>query len=112
MAFQLPPLRGTSADGDNNGAVITLTIGEVGFLLSADIHWDGEYDLLKRRAVGPIMVLKVAHHGAATSTTPEFLAVAHPAIAAISGAHASWISASKASRSVASDNRRKRLPFR
>jgi len=79
-----PPLRGTASDGDNNGAVITLTIGEVGFLLSADIYWDGEYALLKRRAVAPATVLKVAHHGAATSTTPEFLATADPTVAVIS----------------------------
>jgi len=36
----------------------------------------------------PVDILKVAHHGSATSTTPELLAVTHPKFAVISvGAH-------------------------
>ena len=37
---------------------------------------------------GPVDILKVAHHGSATSTTPELLSATHPKFAVISvGAH-------------------------
>ena len=81
---QSPPLLGTESDTDNNGVVLYVSIGEIGFLLTADIMWEGELELITRRAIPQSTILKVAHHGSATSTTPEFLAVASPQIAVIS----------------------------
>lgn len=76
--------KGTSADVDNNGVVLRLSWGEVSFLLTADIRWEGEFELIKQRANLRSTVLKVAHHGSKTSTTPQFLAVVDPQIAVIS----------------------------
>ena len=84
MAPPNPPLRGTDSDVDNNAAILRLSLGEVSFLLTADMRQEAELELLYRRANLKSTVLKVAHHGSNTSTTPEFLAVASPELAVIS----------------------------
>ncbi len=76
--------KGTSADVDNNGVVLRLSWGEVSFLLTADIRWEGEFELIKQRANLRSTILKVAHHGSKTSTMPQFLVVVDPQIAVIS----------------------------
>ena len=75
---------GTSADVDNNGVVLKLSWGEISFLLTADIRWEGEFELIKQRANLRSSVIKVAHHGSKTSATPQFLAVVDPEVAVIS----------------------------
>jgi len=79
-----PPLSATDSDVDNNAAVLRLSLGEVSFLLTADMMWEAELELVYNRANLRNTVLKVAHHGSNTSTTPEFLAVARPELAVIS----------------------------
>ena len=79
-----PPLQNTSDDVDNNGVVLRLSWKEVSFLFTADIHKEAEWYLIARRANLKSTVLKVAHHGSRTSTSPEFLAVVDPDVAAIS----------------------------
>ncbi len=81
---QIPHLTGTESDIDNNGMVLHISMGEVSFLLTADIMWEAEFELITRRANLTSTVLKVAHHGSDTSTTPEFLAVVNPQLAVIS----------------------------
>ncbi len=81
---QQPPLAGTESDIDNNGVVLRLSTGKVSFLLTADIFGEGEFELAYRRADLSSTVLKLAHHGSDTSTTPEFLSVTNPRIAVIS----------------------------
>lgn len=81
---QLPLLTGTESDIDNNGIVLRLKMGEVSFLLTADIQEPAELELITRRANLTSTVLKVAHHGSATSTTAQFLAVVDPRLAVIS----------------------------
>jgi competence protein ComEC len=81
---QNPLLLGTESDADNNGVVLHVSFDDISFLLTADIMWQGEFELITQRAIPQCTVLKVAHHGSATSTTPEFLAVASPQIAVIS----------------------------
>jgi len=78
------PLAGTRSDTDNNGVVLHLSQGKVSFLLTTDIMQEAEWELLRRRAKLSSSVLKVAHHGSDTSTTPEFLAVVNPQLAVIS----------------------------
>ena len=75
---------GTQSDVDNNGIVLKISHGTVSFLLTADIMQEAERGLIGIRADLASTVLKVAHHGSDTSTTPEFLAVASPRIAVIS----------------------------
>ena len=77
-------LTDTESDTDNNGIVLRLEVGEVSFLLTADIMWEAEFELIDRRAHLTSTVLKVAHHGSTTSTTTEFLAVVNPRLAVIS----------------------------
>jgi len=81
---QTPPLTGTESDIDNNGMVLHISMDEVSFLLTADIMWEAEFELIARRANLASTVLKIAHHGSDTSTTPEFLAVVNPQLTVIS----------------------------
>jgi competence protein ComEC len=76
-------MMGTESDIDNNGVVLRLVRGEVSFLLTADTGEEAEHELLFQRANLKSTVLKVAHHGSATSTTGEFLAVVDPQVAVI-----------------------------
>ena len=79
-----PLLTGTESDIDNNGVVLHISRGKVSFLLTADIMWEAEFELVARRANLTSTVLKVAHHGSDTSTCHEFLAVVNPRLAVIS----------------------------
>ena len=65
--------------------VVRITYGEHAFLLCADIDEDIESMLLATgREVGA-NVLKVAHHGSETATSPAFLQAVSPTYAVISG---------------------------
>jgi len=81
---QSPPLTSTDSDVDNNAAILHLSMGEVSFLLTADMMWEAELELIMQRANLKRTVLKVGHHGSDTSTTTEFLAVVNPQLAVIS----------------------------
>ncbi len=79
----VPPL-GVTSDIDNESLVLRLEYGDVSFLLAADIKSEAEWELVRGRAPLAGTVLKVAHHGSVTSTTPEFLSVVSPRVAVIS----------------------------
>jgi competence protein ComEC len=76
--------KGTSADVDNNGAVLRLSWGEASFLFTADIREEAEFELIGQRANLKSTVLKVSHHGSKTSTTSQFLAAVDPEMTVIS----------------------------
>jgi competence protein ComEC len=77
-------LQGTESDVDNNSMVLHISFDEVSFLLTADLMWEGEFELISQRLIPKSTVLKVSHHGSATSTTTEFLATVNPQLAVIS----------------------------
>ncbi len=77
-------LQGTESDVDNNNMVLHISFDEVSFLLTADLMWEGEFELINQRLIPKSTVLKVSHHGSATSTTTEFLATVNPQLAVIS----------------------------
>jgi competence protein ComEC len=84
-----PQITGTESDIDsdieNNGSIVLrLSLDRVSFLLTADIMRQAEFELINHRADLASTVLKVAHHGSDTSTTPEFLAAVNPRVAVIS----------------------------
>jgi len=79
-----PLLQDTSDDIDNNCIVLRLSWNKVSFLCTADIGHEAEWYLIAQRANLKSTVLKVAHHGSQTSTSPQFLAVVNPEVAAIS----------------------------
>ncbi len=72
------------ADVDNSSVVLRVSRGNISFLLTADITREAERELIHQRACLNSTVLKVPHHGSATATTREFLAVVSPQLAVIS----------------------------
>ena len=78
------PFRGTGANLNDNGIVLRLVYGDVSFLLTADIVAVAEAHLVNDGVDLRSNVLKVAHHGSRTSTTPRFLAAVEPVAAVIS----------------------------
>lgn len=68
---------------NDDSLVMELRFGRVSVLLTGDISRDVEQALLPRLDLLPIVVLKVAHHGSATSTGAAFLEHIKPAIALI-----------------------------
>jgi len=76
--------QGTSCDIDNNGVVLELAWNKVSFLFTADIREEAEFELIGQRANLKSTVLKIAHHGSETSTSPQFLAAVDPEVAVIS----------------------------
>lgn len=70
-----PPVDRELLEGENDRSlVLSLTHGEVTFLLTGDLEAPGEEAL----ATGPVTVLKAPHHGSRTSSTPALLAAARP----------------------------------
>ncbi len=80
----VPPLTGTSSDVNNNATVVRLRHGSVSFLLTGDLHWEGETSLIDRGGALEDTVLKVAHHGSASSSRQEFLDSVRPLLAVVS----------------------------
>ena len=80
----LPLHAGTSSDLNNNSIVLRLKYREASALLMADLFTEGEYALLDEELDLSADVLKVGHHGSATSTSLELLAAVNPAAAVVS----------------------------
>jgi len=69
------------ASGNAASVVLRLTFGETSILLTGDIEKAEERALAA--ALPPTDVLKIAHHGSATSSDPAFLDAAQPAFAVV-----------------------------
>jgi competence protein ComEC len=69
---------------ENNGSLVlrTRAAGRT-LLLTGDVEAAAERDLLERPAELRADILKVAHHGSATSTIPELLAAVAPRVALV-----------------------------
>jgi competence protein ComEC len=79
-----PPRQGSQWGRNNNGLVFRLVYGEVSFLLTGDIEAEAESHLALSHRNLKSSVMKVAHHGSKTSTTPTFLESVDPLAVAIS----------------------------
>ena len=77
-------LNGTESDTDNASVVLKVSLGEVSFLLSADIFHEGEASIMRGGLDVDADVLKVPHHGSRNSSTEAFLAAVSPTAAVIS----------------------------
>jgi competence protein ComEC len=77
------------SDANLASTVLLARIGKVRVLLTGDAEGPEERWLLERDpSLLAADILKVAHHGSRTSTTPEFLAAVQPRLALVSvGAH-------------------------
>jgi competence protein ComEC len=69
---------------NDHSVVLRLTDGRVSFLLTGDIQADVEQELVESGRPLAATVLKVAHHGSITSSTPAWLAAVDPQVAVIS----------------------------
>jgi len=63
---------------------VRLAFGRRAFLFTGDLERDSERLLLAAGRIQRADVLKVAHHGSRTSTSPAFLAAVRPSLAVIS----------------------------
>ncbi len=79
------PVKGEYTE-DKNGSstVLHVTYQEFSMLLSGDLGFDGEEELLRRNSLKDIDVWKVSHHGSKYSGGKEFLEVIRPQLGLIS----------------------------
>lgn len=81
----LYPFKGAYGDDKNNSStVLQLTYGEFTMLLTGDLGFDGEKDLLDWDVLEDIDVWKVSHHGSKYSGSGEFLEKIQPNVSLIS----------------------------
>jgi competence protein ComEC len=71
-------------DINNNSIILRLNYDKISFLFTADVTEEVELYLISQRANLRSTVLKVAHHGSLTSTSPGMLAVVNPEVAVVS----------------------------
>jgi len=72
---------------NNDSLVLRLSHGRHSFLLTGDIERQVEWELVASGAVEKTDVLKVAHHGSRTSSTPAFLDAVQPLYGIISAGY-------------------------
>jgi len=79
-----PTDKGTCGDDNNCSVVVRLVAGKASFLFTGDAEEEAEAEMLRSGLGLQSTVLKVAHHGSKSSTTPRFLAAVKPQVAVIS----------------------------
>jgi competence protein ComEC len=84
MALLHPETGAAASLSSNDASLVTrLNFGGVSFLFTGDIEAAGEEMLIHSGRLQPSTILKAAHHGSKTSTSPEFLAQADPLLVVI-----------------------------
>lgn len=73
-----------SGNLNDDSVVVRMTYQGAVFLLTGDLETAGEGQLLSRGTLSRVDVLKVAHHGSSTSSSPAFLEAVQPRISVIS----------------------------
>lgn len=80
----LHPTQPSSSHLNDASVVARLSYGEVSFLFTGDVEEQAENELLSRdKQLLESDVLKVAHHGSSSSTSPAFLEATNPDFAVI-----------------------------
>ncbi|PYS79704.1 MAG: hypothetical protein DMF70_12575, partial [Acidobacteria bacterium] len=80
-----PPSADVKAPSENNdGLVVRIRFGDKALLFTADIEKQAERAILSEGVDVRSDIVKVAHHGSRTSSTPAFVAASHPSLAIIS----------------------------
>jgi competence protein ComEC len=75
---------GVARTHNNSSMVLRFNYGNTSILFTGDIESAGERAMLERRADLHATILKVPHHGSATSSTAAFIDAVHPRVAVIS----------------------------
>jgi len=75
---------GAEATHNNSSMVLRFSLGAASILFTGDIESAGERAMLETRRDLHSTILKVPHHGSATSSTATFIAAVHPGAAVIS----------------------------
>jgi competence protein ComEC len=83
VSLQLWPPQNDSLKENDHSLTLRLGFGGCSFLFLGDLERIAERSL-PASMVTPLTVLKVAHHGSLTSSTPQFLLRSHPSYAVIS----------------------------
>ena len=76
---------GTTPHENYNSIVEVVQIGTTKALLAADMESNDESRLMRDGKIGPVDILKMGHHGAATSTSHDFIDVTDPATVIVTG---------------------------
>ena len=79
-----PPLGGTGSDTNNNGVVARISFRGATALFVGDLEAVGEQVLLQAGTNVSAQVLKLPHHGSASSSTKAFLMAVTPSILVLS----------------------------
>jgi beta-lactamase superfamily II metal-dependent hydrolase len=79
-----PPAQRFGDDPNTNSVVLRISCGMVDFLMTGDLVGEGEDALVRSSYPLDAEVLKVAHHGSSSSTSPAFLTRVRPEMAVIS----------------------------
>lgn len=82
VLWPLPATNAKAPSANNDSVVLRLQLGERALLLTGDVEKAGETGLLQKNLRAD--VVKVAHHGSKTSSTPPFIAATQPRFAVIS----------------------------
>jgi competence protein ComEC len=77
----LSPISITSEDLNDNSIVLRLVYGDTSFLFTGDAQANAEASMLNSDLDVSATILKVAHHGSRTSSTPAFLNAVKPQVA-------------------------------
>ena len=77
------PIQEREESENDNSLVLVASGGGGKMLLTGDMEYDEENDLLAAGVIPSCDVLKVGHHGSKTSSTEAFLNAVHPEIAVI-----------------------------
>ncbi|MBS4198332.1 MBL fold metallo-hydrolase [Bacillus sp. FJAT-49732] len=83
-SFLAPVKSYSTSDLNNWSAVLHVKYNKNTFLFTGDIESKGEKDLISKKVLTKVDVLKVSHHGAKEASTSEFLNIVKPKYAVIS----------------------------
>lgn len=68
-----PQKNANDANRNDGSLVLEVQYGLFRLLLTGDVEESGEHEMAESEILGPVTVLKAAHHGSASSTSQEFL---------------------------------------
>lgn len=80
----LGPISEDTSERNNTSLVLKISFGQTSFLFTGDAEFDEEHDILEQGYDLSASLLKVGHHGSASSTSYRFLREVMPEYAVIS----------------------------